>query len=92
MTTTTTATVIDALKWILADEMDLGLTADQINATVPLLEDGLNLDSIAIVELIAVLEERFAFQFHDADLRTASFANLEALAKVITARTAGREP
>jgi acyl carrier protein len=79
--------VVAELKRILAEDMDLNLKAEEIDATAPLLEEGLNLDSIVIVELIAVVEERFGFEFADEDLRTASFASLEALAGVIEKRT-----
>jgi acyl carrier protein len=79
--------VATTLKSILVDEMELGLDAGQVTATVPLLEDGLNLDSIVIVELISVVEHRFGFEFQDEDLRTSSFENLEALAQVIEKRT-----
>jgi acyl carrier protein len=71
---------------MLADEMDLGLVAHQIDENVPLLEDGLGLDSIVIVELIASVERRFDFEFQDADLRTSSFESLTALAGVIRRR------
>ena len=79
--------VATTLKSILVDEMELGLDAGQVTATVPLLEDGLNLDSIVIVELISVVEHRFGFEFQYEDLRTSSFENLQALAQVIEKRT-----
>lgn len=78
--------IIATLKTILAEEMDLGLAADDIDASVPLLDDGLGLDSIVIVELIASVEERFEFEFEDTDLREANFQSLDALASVIELR------
>ncbi len=78
--------IVETLKQILADEMDLGLVRDQIDATVPLLEEGLGLDSIVIVELIASVEERFDFEFQDSDLREANFESLEALATIVAQR------
>lgn len=80
------AEIVSTLKSMLADEMDLGLVAHQIDENVPLLEDGLGLDSIVIVELIASVERRFDFEFQDADLRTSSFESLTALAGVIRRR------
>ena len=81
--------IVATLKSMLADDMELGLDADAIDAAVPLLEDGLGLDSIVIVELIAGVEERFEFEFEDSDLRTANFASLNALADVIQQRQKG---
>lgn len=78
--------IIDALAKILVDELDLGLRADRVTATVPLMEEGLGLDSIAIIELIAAVEQKFEFQLLDEDLRTSTFENLDALARVVHER------
>jgi acyl carrier protein len=80
--------IIAALKSILLVDMNLELVGDQIDANAPLLEEGLGLDSVAIIELIAHVERRFGFQFQDADLRTSTFASLTALAEVIRQRQA----
>jgi len=77
------ATIVATLKSILANDLDLNLDIEAIDEKAPMLEDGMNLDSVVIVELIALVEERFGFEFADEDLRTASFASLESLAQVI---------
>jgi acyl carrier protein len=79
--------VVSILKSMLVDEMNLGLGAEAIDASTSLFEDGLDLDSIVIVELISQVEQRFGFEFEDDDLRMASFENLTALAKVIQKRS-----
>jgi acyl carrier protein len=79
--------VVAELKRILAEDMDLNLKVEEIDATAPLLVEGLNLDSIVIVELIAVVEVRVGFEFADEDLRTAWLASVEALAGVLEKRT-----
>jgi acyl carrier protein len=79
---------LETLKAILTEDMDLGLSADSLNQGTSLLEGGLDLDSIVLVELIGAIEERFDFQFDDADLRTSSFENLGSLAAVIEKRRA----
>jgi acyl carrier protein len=78
--------VLIRLKRILADDLALGLSPDAIDETASLLEDGLGLDSVNLLELIASVEQRFGFQFEDADLRLATFANLRSLASVIQKR------
>jgi len=78
--------VVSIVKAMLVDDMDLGLDAANIDASTPLFEDGLDLDSIVIVELISLVEQRFGFEFQDSDLRMAMFENLAALAKVIQER------
>ena len=81
------SSIVTTLKTMLADEMELDLVAEQIDASVPLLEDGLGLDSIFVVELIAAVEQRFQFEFEDSDLREANFQSLNALAAVIESKT-----
>lgn len=78
--------VLIRLKRILADDLELGLTPDTIDETASLLEGGLGLDSVNLLELIASVEQRFDLQFEDADLRLATFANLRSLANVIRKR------
>lgn len=78
--------VVQRLKRILADDLNLSLNIDHIADDAALTDGGLNLDSIVIVELIALIESKFNFQFDDADLRTSTFANLKALAAVIAKR------
>jgi acyl carrier protein len=82
--------IVTALKQSLAQIEDLHWTADEIDADVPLLAGGLDLDSIIIVELISRIEARFEFQFVDTDLRTRSFASLRALAQVVLYRLSQR--
>jgi acyl carrier protein len=78
--------IVSALKSILTNDMELGLDASAFDASTPLLEEGLDLDSIVIVELITSAEEKFGFEFEDSDLREANFRNLDALAKAIGIR------
>ena len=78
--------IVIILKNMLANDLGLNLRVEEIDETAAMLEEGLNLDSIVIVELIALVEERFGFEFADEDLRTASFANLQTLAQVIERR------
>jgi acyl carrier protein len=77
--------IIAALKQILAHELNVGLSIDQIDADASLEQD-LKIDSVAMVELIAAIETRFDFAFLDSDLVTSSFANLRVLAEVIAKR------
>jgi acyl carrier protein len=81
-----TETIIGKLKAILTEDMDLGLDSEKIDPDTPLFDGGLDLDSIVIVELIGAVEEKFGFQFEDADLRTSSFQDLASLAEVVQKR------
>ncbi len=76
---------IDELKHLIAEKLDMNIKVEDIDADAPLLENGLKLDSLAIVELITLSEENFGIQFGEDDLNMEAFANLRALAGVIVA-------
>jgi acyl carrier protein len=54
---------------------------ERIDPHVPLLDGGLALDSIAVLELVALIEKRYQISFPVEDLNTESFASLAAVAR-----------
>jgi len=76
-------TIVEQLKTIIAEELDVNLKAEEIDEHVPLFEGGLGFDSIATVELIALLERHFGIEFSDAELSPETFSNLTVLADFI---------
>lgn len=79
-------TVIEQLKTIIADQLDANIERAEITREIPLLEDGLGLDSIMLVELISLVEETFGFQFAEDELDMAIFTNLDTLATFVTTK------
>ena len=81
---------IDAVTAMLRECIAAGNPANPTTAGIdehtPLLDGGIGLDSIMIVELISDIERRLGFEFHESDLRTNSFQSLRTLAQVIVAR------
>jgi acyl carrier protein len=77
------AAIVNQLKTVIAGELDVNLKEEEIDETISLFEDGLGLDSIAIVELIALSEKHFNIEFTDSDLNLESFSNLNVLADCI---------
>jgi acyl carrier protein len=80
------ARVVTELARLIVEELDLPLAAAEINPDASLFEGGLGIDSIAIVELIAVAEEHFDLKFEDEDLVVCSFSSLRTFAKMIAAK------
>jgi acyl carrier protein len=78
--------IIAILKNIIAEKIKPGLEAQNLETTIPLLDGGLGLDSIMIVDLIMAVEQQFSFHFAEDDLSLDSFASLDALAQVIARR------
>ncbi len=77
---------INQLKHIITDELDVNLNLEKIDENASLFEEGLGLDSIAIMEFITLIEERFGFQFSDAELNLEPFKNLQTLAHFISTK------
>lgn len=77
---------ITALKSLIASELDVDLDLDDIDDNASFFEGGLNVDSIAIVEFIVLIEEKFSISFEDADLVPETFQTLRVLAEKIDAK------
>jgi acyl carrier protein len=75
--------IISRLKKIIAEELDVNLKIEDIDEAVPLLEQGLALDSIVLVEFIGLIEHHFGIEFSESDLRMDVFKNLQVLAELI---------
>ena len=75
-----TTDIIQQIKHILVEDMQLNVVSDEIPDDYSLLEGGLGLDSILIAELIARIEDRFGLHFDDRVLDVELFNNLTLLA------------
>lgn len=75
--------VMNQLKEIIANKLDVNLKLDEIAENVSLYEDGLGLDSIAIVDLIVSIEQGFSISIQDEELNADLFKNLTTLADFI---------
>lgn len=74
---------IERLQTIIAERLDVNITREEIGPDSNLLEDGLGLDSIAIVELITLIEEDFGFEFNEDGLDMEAFHTVRTLAAYI---------
>jgi acyl carrier protein len=78
--------VVAQIKELIAGELDMNLKVAEIGDEDSLFEDGLGLDSIAIVEFITVLEDRFKFHFSEMDLSKELFQNVSTVADAVMER------
>lgn len=79
-------TIVNELKNIIANELDVNLKVEAIDENISLFEEGLALDSISLVELISSVEQHFDFQFNDGELSPENFNTLNILAKFINSK------
>jgi acyl carrier protein len=75
--------VLERLRRIVADDLDVNLSYDEVDPGAPLFEEGLALDSVVLVELISFVEKRFGIELHDDALNMQTFETLESLSRVI---------
>ena len=80
--------IVGELIHMIVHELDVRIEAQDVDATVPLLDGGLMLDSMVLFELITLVEKRWNVSFPGEDLNTEIFANLTVLAGHIHAMRA----
>jgi acyl carrier protein len=75
--------VVEKIKRIVVEDLDVNLSYEDLDETVPLFEEGLGLDSVVLVELISFIEKRFNIELGDDALNMETFKNLQSVAQVI---------
>lgn len=80
--------VLERIKRIILDDLDVNLSYEDLDETVPLFEEGLALDSVLLVELIGFIEKRFGIELRDEALNMDTFRNLQSVARVVRGQLA----
>ncbi|HEY1327980.1 MAG TPA: acyl carrier protein [Casimicrobiaceae bacterium] len=76
------------VREILRDVLSLGSRADRLHAGSALLGAVPELDSMAVVNVIAALEDRFGFAVDDDEINGETFASLGSLVSFVRAKQA----
>ncbi len=77
------ATTLDGVKAVLVTILGIQDRSDTLDASTPLFGSIPELDSLAVVELAAALEEKFDFQIDDDDFTGDVFETLGSLATFV---------
>ena len=75
--------VIDDVRLILGDALQLGSRAQAMDAATPLLGAMPELDSMGVVNVITALEEHFGISVADDEIGAATFATLGSLSTFV---------
>lgn len=78
--------VISKLKEIIAYDLDANISIEDIHEDISLYEDGVGLDSIAIVNFIVLIENRFNISFEENEINGELFSSLNNLAIFINSK------
>lgn len=79
---------LEEVKTLLTDVLNLGAAGAALQADSPLLGALPELDSMAVVSLIAALEDRFGIMIDDDDISASTFETLGSLAGFVTQKSA----
>lgn len=83
-----TTSVTQDLIALITRELKLGSTA--IAPDTPIFENGLDLDSFAVVDLVSRIESHFGFQLGDEDFMPENFVDVQTLATVVARYVAAK--
>jgi acyl carrier protein len=81
-----TSTTLDDVKAVVVSTLGIEDRADTLSASTPLLGGLPELDSMAVVELVAALEARFGFEVSDDEITGEVFETLGSLAGFVEAK------
>lgn len=77
------AVVIDNVRMVVGDTLQLGARGQAMDASTPLLGAIPELDSMAVVNVITALEEHFGISVADDEIGAATFATLGSLSAFV---------
>ena len=80
--------VVEDLRMLLADTLQLGARAGSLTADSALLNALPELDSQAVVQLITAIEDHFGFTVADDDVSADTFATLGTLSEFVAGKCA----
>jgi acyl carrier protein len=80
--------LVEELKTILIDSLDLDVKPDDITGETTFFHDGLGLDSIDVLELVVAIEQRWNVRIDSRELGEQVFVSVGALADYINANRA----
>lgn len=75
---------IDDVKSLLRDTLQLGNRVDRFDAATPLLGHMPELDSMAVVNILTAIEERYGCTIDDDDVSADVFTSVGSLTQFIT--------
>lgn len=85
METTSTATLAD-VRSVLIETLGVEDRAESIDAATPLLGSLPELDSMAVLEVVAALESRFGITVDDEEVTAEAFETLGSLAALVDSK------
>ena len=83
------AALLDRLRALLVDHLQLRRAVDELDPDAPLFGSGFGLDSLDAVELVVCLETEFGFRVGDAVALRHAFRSLNTMIDLVLAERGG---
>ncbi len=80
--------MIESVKRILRDSLQLGARADALDANSALLGEIPELDSMAVVTILTLFEEEFGIEVNDDEVSAETFSTVGSLTRFLEERVA----
>ena len=80
--------MLEEVKQLLADVLQLGALADEFDESTVLLGSLPELDSMAVVTLIAAMEDNYGFVVEDDEISADTFATVGTLTEFVKEKSA----
>lgn len=74
------------LKEIIVNDLEINVRPGDIQEDVSLYDEGLGLDSIAIINLIVAIEKKFSISFEENEISSHLFSSLNNLAEFVDSK------
>jgi acyl carrier protein len=81
-----TVNLVDDVKDVVVETLGVEDRADDLDASTPLFGHLPELDSLAVLELVAALESRFGIEVEDDDVTAEAFETLGSLAALVSSK------
>jgi len=81
--------VIDEVKIVLRDALELGERADSFDSSTALFESLVELDSMAVVHVVTALEDHFGFIIEDHEIDGDIFETVGTLTTFVQSKVGG---
>jgi len=75
--------VKSAVKDIIVNDLDANIAREDIDDAVSLYDDGLGLDSIAVINFIVLIENKFGINFEESEISSRLFSNINNLSEFV---------
>ncbi|GGB14579.1 acyl carrier protein [Puia dinghuensis] len=76
----------EKLRGVIVDDLDANIDIRDLRDDISLYDDGLGLDSIAIINLIVLVEKKFDINFEEHEISSNIFGSIDHLSRFISSK------